>query len=419
MALALNRTGEIFKKCDRSYHRPQSNQRCRDGKCQHTCEAFQVQKCQHAWTLRYWVNGKQLEKSFKDTTNENTGRVTYGSGKKLAQDFQLKLTFGKRSGDIVFADHGRSGKQNFGEAVEAYISRLPVGERSKQAYLTTYRVHVKSVFGDQSLTQVAKDRDGVFDLLTVTMKDLSITPRSQARMVIVGTCDDAVKAGKLSRHYLADIELRDDGPKRLRSDFVFPTYAQVKMVASGAKKTTEHRAFRGAGICVWLMRGCGLRIEEALAIEKSNFVDDGTLLRVTWQASRDGRKKMPLKHRKQGDYRDVPVPSWLWDMVKDLPDGPLCPGQGSRLFEPYVTVRRRFSRAAESAGIADGFTPHSLRHAYASTLLGNRVPLGDVAAWLGHQDVNTTYATYRHMLPEAPGRATAVLDTEFAEWSKG
>jgi integrase len=127
---------------------------------------------------------------------------------------------------------------------------------------------------------------------------------------------------------------------------------------------------------------------------------------------------MPLKHRKQGEYRDVPVPSWLWELVKDLPDGPLCPGQDGRLFEPYVTVRRRFSRAAESAGIPDGFTPHSLRHAYASTLLGNRVPLGDVAAWLGHQDVNTTYATYRHMLPEAPGRATAVLDTEFAEWSK-
>ena len=52
----------------RSNHRPQSNQRCARW------------KCQHAWTLRYRVNGKQLEKSFKDTTNENTGRVNYGMG---------------------------------------------------------------------------------------------------------------------------------------------------------------------------------------------------------------------------------------------------------------------------------------------------------------------------------------------------
>jgi hypothetical protein len=42
--------------------------------------------------------------------------VNYGSGRKLAQDFQLKLTVDKRSGDVVFADHGRSGQQNFGEA---------------------------------------------------------------------------------------------------------------------------------------------------------------------------------------------------------------------------------------------------------------------------------------------------------------
>jgi integrase len=371
MALALNRTGEIFKKCDRSNHRPQSNQRCREGKCQHASEPSQVGRWQRAWTLRYWVNGKQLEKSFKDAAHATTGRVSHASGRKLAQDFQLKLTVDKRSGDVTFADHSKSGKQNFGDAVEAYISRLSVGERSKQAYLTTYRVHVKAVFGDRTLTQVAKDRDRLFDLLTVAMKDLSITPRQQARMIIVGTCDDAVKAGKLSRHYLADIELPDDGPKKLRSDFVFPTHAQVKMVASGASKTADQRAFRGAGICVWLMRGCGLRIEEALAVEKSDFVEDGTVLRVTWQASRDGRKKMPLKHRKQGEYRDVPVPSWLWDMVKDLADGPLSPGHGSRLFEPYVTVRRRFARAADTAGIPDGFTAHSLRHAYASALLGN------------------------------------------------
>ena len=97
MALALNRTGEIFKKCDRGNHRPQSNQRCASGTCQHTCESSKVEKCQHAWTLRYWVNGKQLEKSFKDTAHATTGRVSYGSGKKIAQDFQLKLTVGKRA----------------------------------------------------------------------------------------------------------------------------------------------------------------------------------------------------------------------------------------------------------------------------------------------------------------------------------
>ena len=93
MALAVNRTGTISKKCARSNHKPETNKKCAAGTCQHTCD--KPHKCPHAWTLRYALNGKQLDKFFKDTANENTGRVNYGSGKKLAQDFQLKLTASK------------------------------------------------------------------------------------------------------------------------------------------------------------------------------------------------------------------------------------------------------------------------------------------------------------------------------------
>lgn len=60
-----------------------------------------------------------------------TGRTLYGSGKKLAQDFQLTLTVGKRSAGVAFADHGRTGKANFGAAVEAYLSHLAVKDVSR------------------------------------------------------------------------------------------------------------------------------------------------------------------------------------------------------------------------------------------------------------------------------------------------
>jgi len=201
------------------------------------------------------------------------------------------------------------------------------------------------------------------DLLAVNMKHLSNTARQQARYVIVATVDEAVKAGKLSRHRLDGIELADTG-RYSRKSFVFPTYEQVKFVADGGYNPNTKRAVGGAGLCVWLMRGCGLRIEEALAVCKEDFIEDGTVLRVAWQASGDGKKREPLKHRKPGEYRDVPVPSWLWEMVEDMPDEPLIPGNG-RLFQRYGTIYFRFMRAAEAAGIDDGFTPHSLRHAFA------------------------------------------------------
>jgi hypothetical protein len=89
---------------------------------------------------------------------------------------------------------------------------------------------------------------------------------------------------------------------------VFPTHAQVVTVADGGVNPETKRPVQGAGICVWPMRGCGLRIEEALAVCKEDFKQNGTYLRVMWQASRDGREKMPLKHRRPGEFRDVPVP---------------------------------------------------------------------------------------------------------------
>ena len=415
MALAVSRTGTIFKKCDRSNHKPETNKSCAAGTCQHTCG--KPERCPHAWTLRYTLNGKQLEKSFRDTTNASTGRVNYGSGKKLAQDFQLKLTVDKRSGDVVFADHGKSGKQNFGEAVEAYISRMAVGDNSKRSYSATYRNHVKPVFGNKSLAQVAKDRDGVLDHLTVTMRDLNDSSRQQARMLIVGTCDEAVKSEKIGKHLLGGIELVANGPKKLRTDFIFPTYDQVKIVADGAETENRSKSVMGAGNVVWLMRGCGLRIEEALAVCKEDFIEGGTILRVTWQASRDGSKKMPLKHRKQGEYRDVPVPSWLWEMVKDAPEGPLTPGRNGKLFKSYQVTFGRFKNAASAAGIPEGFTPHSLRHAYASAMLARGVQITELAHFLGHRDINMTHNIYSHLLPSAAKRAVAALDAEYAEWS--
>jgi hypothetical protein len=50
MALAAHRAGTIFKKCDRSNHKPDSK-RCASATCQHTCD--NPERCAHIWTPRY------------------------------------------------------------------------------------------------------------------------------------------------------------------------------------------------------------------------------------------------------------------------------------------------------------------------------------------------------------------------------
>jgi Phage integrase family len=282
-----------------------------------------------------------------------------------------------------------------------------VVDRTRATYTEVWSKHVAPALAHRTLGQVAQDRDGVARLLTRgPLGGLSISPRRAARMIITGTLDEAVKAGKIARHRCGDIDLSDNSPRNGHDGFIFPSHAQVAQVAGDA------------GIWVWVARGCGLRICEALAVEKRDFLKGGTVLRVSGQASRDGRSRLPLKHRKPGEFRDVPVPLWLRAMVADLPDGPLCPGRDGRLYRPYRTALAAFTRSAQAAGISQDFTPHSLRHAYASALLARLVPISDLAAWLGHRSINVTYQIYGHLVPDAAGRAVAALDSEFAEWAR-
>ena len=295
------------------------------------------------------------------------------------------------------------GREDFGAAVDAWIDRHAVGDSTKDGYRVTARAWVEPTFAGRTIAQVANDRDRVADLLGRDMGHLSITRRRQARTIITGTLDEAVRAGKLAKHNLHGIDLKDNGRATERSDFVFPAHQQIQQVA------------QASGIVVWLMRGCGLRIEEALGVHREDFRSP-RILRLTGQASRDGRTKLPLKHRKRGEYRDVIVSAWLWELVRDLPEGPLCPGN-DRAYAVYETFRVGFQNAAKRAGIPAGFRPHSLRHAFPSTLLSRGVPITDVARWMGHKDIRETYNTGSHFLPEAEDRGVAVLDAEYAEWS--
>jgi integrase len=397
----MDRAGVILKKCDRKLHKPATNRACGQGTCQHTCE--RPERCPHAWTLRYWANSGQREMSFRDEVDAH-GRVKYGSGERKAKDARLKITHDKRAEGASFVDP-RGGREEFGPALDTWIGRHAVGESTREGYRDTARAWVKPAFGGRTLAQVASDRDGVTDLLARDMGGLSVTRRKQARTVILGTVEEAVKAGKLAKHNLHGIEIKDTGPAADRADFVFPSHRQIDYLAAET------------GIAVWLMRGCGLRICEALGVHKEDFRNGGTTLHLTGQATRDGSRKTALKHRKTGEYRDIPVPAWLWAKVKDLPGGPLSPGNG-RLYQVYETVRQRLMTHAGKAGIPAGFRAHSLRHAYASVMLARGIPITDVAQWLGHRDINETFRTYGHLVPDAAGRAVEALDAEYAEWSE-
>jgi integrase len=419
----------IFKKCDRTYHRPATNKQCAGGTCQHTCEASGIDRCRHAWTVRYNVNGVQRDKSFRDEMDARK-RVQWGTGLKKAQDFQLELTRGKRAHGKTYVDP-RAGDEPFGTAAEAFIMSpaIDASADSRATYLSNYRTNVKARFARRTLAQMATQQaaEEVAELVNVTMAGKSIGARRQARMIITGTMDAAVKAEKIGRHKLAGINLtegsrpapvRDDDDDEESSGFVFITDAQVGMLAAGITITDgsgRERFLAGVGIAAWLQRTMGLRIREALGTEKADFKtrrNGQRYLKLRSQASRDGRTRVPLKHRKEGEGRNVAVPDYVWDMVTAMPDGPLCPGPTTRYMQ-YGTAHERFKAITDALAVT-GYTTHSLRHQFASESLDDGMNIVDLSGVLGHADPSVTLRTYVHAMPGAETRTRAMMN---ARWT--
>ncbi|HEY6790235.1 MAG TPA: hypothetical protein VI365_23300, partial [Trebonia sp.] len=340
----------ILKKCDRTYHRPETNKSCAGGTCQHTCEAPEIERCRHAWTVRYTVNGVQRDKSFRDEIDA-AKRVQRGSGLKKAQDFQLELTRGKRAQGKTYVDP-KAGNELFGSACEAFIMSpaLHASADSRARYLSNYRANIKTLFAQRTLAQMATQAaaDEVTELLNVAMAHRSTGQRRQARMIITGTMDAAARAEKIGRHKLAGIRLTEgtkaphapaDDDDDEAGGFVFIDDSTVAKLADGITVTDtsgRKRALPGVGVAAWLQRTMGLRIREALGVEKADFKvrrNGERYLRLRSQAIRDGSRRQPLKHRKEGEGRNVPVPDYVWDMVQAMPDGPLCPGPGTRYLQ--------------------------------------------------------------------------------------
>jgi integrase len=77
--------------------------------------------------------------------------------------------------------------------------------------------------------------------------------------------------------------------------------------------------------------------------------------------------------------------------------------------------RRGFQPLLERAGLTDeGFTIHSLRHTFATTLADKGVHPSTAQKMLGHSDIRMTLAIYTHATDGMQDAATAALEGAFS-----
>ena len=149
-----------------------------------------------------------------------------------------------------------------------------------------------------------------------------------------------------------------------------------------------------------LLYAAGLRVSEAIGLDREDLSTDGGFVRVIGKG--DKERLVPV-----GDVALDWLGRWLDEArpvllarhhVEPVRGGPLFLGdRGGRLArqQAFAIVRG----AARRAGLAEGVSPHTLRHSFATHLLEGGADLRIVQELLGHASISTTQL-YTHVTGE-------------------
>ncbi len=164
----------------------------------------------------------------------------------------------------------------------------------------------------------------------------------------------------------------------------------------------------------FVLAGTGMRLGEALALRLEDVDAATRTIRISRAFSEDGILDTP----KSGHGRTVEMSQVLSQMLvaheaarrdekvkcrwAELPPWLFVTLTGTPL-DP-ANVRRAMQSVLKKAGLPLHFTPHCLRHTYASILLADGVSPVYVQEQLGHATIELTVSTYgRWLKKQAPG----------------
>ena len=149
-----------------------------------------------------------------------------------------------------------------------------------------------------------------------------------------------------------------------------------------------------------LLYAAGLRISEALGLDRQDLSLEGAFVRVIGKGDRErivpvGELAVDALRR----YLDEVQPAWVGGRDAGLAHGgPLfVSSRGRRLGR--MAAWRAIQGAARGAGLAEHVTPHTLRHSFATHLLEGGADLRVVQELLGHVSITTTQL-YTHLTGE-------------------
>ncbi|WP_416341142.1 tyrosine-type recombinase/integrase [Streptomyces ardesiacus] len=356
------------------------------------CGCARPSRCPHPYTIRFRNGlGKQSEEGGFGTQDDAIERLT--------QIYTEK----KRTAPSVAEARRELGQKTVKEYAKEW--------RSRQRKMTEYSTgeHVGS-----SLNVHIFPRLGSRKLNTVT-------PLVVERFLDALEADGVGRGNQVNIFRILKAILRDAFDKGAMADDPVkgvqePEYVREKVIIPSLEYVKRALAVAGDDLAmeIVMMAGCGLRNGEARAVNVNNVVADD-VYRVHEQIHSNTHRPAKLKHRKVGEFREVPLPRSVREAIERYEEkhgatreGYLLRGPSGYFTEPME--RRRVHALFDKLPAMDGMGMYGFRHYFASNALGNGIPITDVAEWMGHKSIEETYRTYRHLMPGSITKAARILD---------
>ncbi len=267
---------------------------------------------------------------------------------------------------------------------------------SLRTYSSALKLHAYPVIGKRRMRDL-KPSHVAEVIARMDTLGLSASYRHIAHKAISGVCEMAIADGLMRANPTRKVK----APRPERSTKVVPTRGQV---AEMIEKATEPRA----RALIVVLAYTGRRISEALSLRWSDWDGEGTIRVLDTKGDRP---------------RAVPVTTTLADELKAWRKVQTAErmasvwwGEGDYILSTPIGTRWDPSNARKKAfhPVADkvcpGATPHSLRHAAATLLLEEGVPMRVVSELLGHADTRTTAQVYSHVTARLVADAGAAIE---------
>ena len=274
-----------------------------------------------------------------------------------------------------YLDHVATERGLARKTVEAYARDLGAFGR----FLVTRRVRATAAIGAAEVRA---------HLVALADRGLSARSRARALAAIRGFLRFLAQHGSVRGDPLRDLQVRRP-PARLPG--ALAPGEVTALLAQPAER--ERRGLRDRAL-LELLYACGLRVSEAVALRGAQLDLGAGFVTVLGKGGKE--RVVPL-----GRPARAALEAYLTRerprLLRGRPSPFVFLGPGGRPLTRQA-VWKLVRRRALAAGVPRRVSPHTLRHTFATHLLGGGADLRIVQTLLGHADIGTTQV-YTHVAP--------------------